>query len=76
MHDRLRILALCFVVMMAASRAAAQCAMCKASAETSVEAGSTAAKGINIGVLYLLAFPFLFLGLLGYYAWRMRHAAG
>lgn len=70
-----RILAIFFVVMMAASRAVAQCAMCKASAETSVEAGSTAATGINTGVLYLLAFPFLFLGLLGYYAWRVSRTA-
>lgn len=51
----------------------AQCAMCKASAETSVEAGATAAQGINTGVLYLMFFPFAFLALLGWYAFKMRN---
>ncbi len=38
----------------------AQCAMCAATAESSVDAGSTAATGLNPGVLYLLVLPFLF----------------
>ncbi len=38
----------------------AQCAMCSATAESSLESGSTAAKGLNAGVLYLLVMPFLF----------------
>lgn len=41
--------------------ALAQCAMCKAGAETSVEAGNTQAIGINNGVLYILFFVLLFL---------------
>lgn len=39
----------------------AQCAMCKAGAETSLEAGNTQAVGINSGVLYILFFVLLFL---------------
>jgi phosphoglycerol transferase MdoB-like AlkP superfamily enzyme len=38
----------------------AQCAMCKASAETSMES-STQAAGINTGVLYVLFFVFIVL---------------
>lgn len=38
----------------------AQCAMCQASAESSLDAGSTAASGLNNGILYLLVLPFAF----------------
>ena len=39
--------------------ALAQCPMCRASAETSLKEGSTHALGLNKGILYLLAFPYL-----------------
>lgn len=37
----------------------AQCPMCKASAEASIKGGSNVAKGLNKGILYLLAMPYL-----------------
>jgi type IV secretory pathway VirB6-like protein len=37
----------------------AQCPMCKASAEASIKGGSTAAKGLNKGIIYLLMMPYL-----------------
>ena len=37
----------------------AQCAMCKAQAEQSVEQGSTAARWINGGIFYMLFFPYI-----------------
>lgn len=43
----------------------AQCAMCKASVETSLEASNQAA-GINTGVLYVLVFVFFALSFFGY----------
>lgn len=36
----------------------AQCAMCKASAESSLEEGSEKAAGMNKAILYLMAFPY------------------
>jgi hypothetical protein len=39
--------------------AVAQCPMCKASAEASIKGGSNVAKGLNKGILYLLAMPYL-----------------
>jgi hypothetical protein len=33
--------------------------MCKASAEASIKGGSNVAKGLNKGILYLLAMPYL-----------------
>jgi hypothetical protein len=45
--------------------AKAQCAMCTANAEMGVKNGNTQTKGLNSGVLYLLAIPFLLAGGIG-----------
>ena len=45
----------------------AQCAMCKASA-----AGSSIAKSLNKGILYLLVLPFLVIGGGGYLWYKNR----
>ncbi|MEY2753501.1 MAG: hypothetical protein RLZZ570_1447 [Bacteroidota bacterium] len=37
----------------------AQCAMCKATAESGQAAGSAEAAGLNSGILYLMAFPYV-----------------
>lgn len=42
--------------------AQAQCAMCKAAAETDLEGGQGVADGLNEGILYLMAFPYLLIG--------------
>ena len=52
--------------------AMAQCAMCKASAESSLKEGGTAALGINTGVIYLASFPYLIFAVLGF-LWYRRH---
>lgn len=39
--------------------AIAQCPMCKASAESSLKEGASFALGLNKGILYLLAMPYL-----------------
>ena len=45
--------------------ASAQCAMCTITAEQGTKNGNTQAKGINSGVMYLMAIPYLLLGGLG-----------
>eukprot|EP01133_Synstelium_polycarpum_P003377 gene3377-3837_t len=42
--------------------AVAQCAMCTISAEQGVKNGNTQSKGLNTGVLYLMAIPYLLIG--------------
>tara|TARA_A100001015_G_scaffold26794_1_gene29934 strand:+ start:1452 stop:1697 length:246 start_codon:yes stop_codon:yes gene_type:complete len=37
----------------------AQCAMCKAVVETNLETGDTKGMGLNSGILYLMAFPYI-----------------
>jgi hypothetical protein len=44
--------------------AVAQCPMCKASAEASLKGGSSMAKGLNKGILYLLMMPYLLFSVL------------
>ncbi len=43
------------------STSLAQCAMCRAVAESSREGGSSIANGLNTGILYLMSFPYVLL---------------
>jgi hypothetical protein len=45
--------------------ASAQCAMCTINAEQGAKNGNTQTKGINTGVLYLMATPFILIGGIG-----------
>lgn len=53
------------LVIVIQTEANAQCAMCTANAEMGVKNGNTQTKGLNTGVLYLLAIPFLLAGGVG-----------
>lgn len=55
--------------------AAAQCAMCTINAEQGVKNGNTQAKGINSGVLYLMAIPYLMIAGLGF-LWYKKYRSG
>jgi len=57
---------------MAAEPLAAQCAMCKASAETNLKAGGGDPQGLNAGILYMLMLPYILVGSIGYWWWRNR----
>lgn len=52
--------------------AAAQCSMCTLSAENSVQNGNTQGKGLNTGILLLLAAPYLAIAVVGY-VWYTRY---
>nr|WP_121269592.1 hypothetical protein [Pedobacter schmidteae] len=59
--------------------ASAQCAMCSVNAEQSVKNGNTQGKGLNTGILYLLAIPYVLLtgvGILWYTKYRKRTVQG
>lgn len=63
---------LIFVLTASAPVAIAQCPMCKMSAESNLKHGGTAGKGLNKGILYMFAMPYLLVGTLGYVWWRNR----
>ena len=46
----------------------AQCAMCRAVLES--EEGQTAAEGINDGIVYLMAIPYILVGGMAYFIYR------
>lgn len=48
----------------------AQCAMCKAVAESDLAGGGTAAQGINEGILYLMFIPYILIGGVGYFIYK------
>lgn len=50
----------------------AQCPMCKMSAESNLRDGGSAGKGLNTGILYMLALPYLLFSVLGYLWYRNR----
>lgn len=54
----------------------AQCAMCKAVAETSQNGGSGIADGLNNGIVYLMFFPYLLMGAVGIALYKHRKSKG
>ncbi len=48
----------------------AQCAMCRAA--LAGESNKAQAQAINDGIVYLMVIPYLLVGLIGYYIYRMR----
>jgi uncharacterized membrane protein len=58
------------VVLLASLQGSAQCAMCRAALETS-DAGIKP-EGVNNGIVYLMIFPYLLIGLVGYAVYRLR----
>lgn len=60
-----------------AGTAAAQCPMCKTSLESNrKEKGlqKTYGNGVNDGILYLLAAPYVIVGTVGYFWWKNQKA--
>lgn len=69
----LRILLLCVVLIICLTpEVTAQCPMCRMSVESNFKAGGTAGKGLNRGILYMLAMPYLLVGTMAYFWWRNR----
>ena len=50
----------------------AQCPMCRMSAESNLKNGGQTGQGLNNGILYMLATPYLLVGLIGFLWWRNR----
>jgi hypothetical protein len=65
----MRNLILFLLIVLAVSDASAQCSMCRAVLESG-DAQETA-KGINNGIIYLMAIPYLLVGFVGYQIFRL-----
>ena len=53
-------------VISGASQVSAQCAMCTLNADNSTQNGNTEGNGLNDGILYLLAAPYLAVAAVGF----------
>ncbi len=69
---KLFFVALFFSLLITSSEVQAQCAMCTLNAENSVKNGNTQGKGLNNGILYLLAAPYLAIAGVGY-VWYKKY---
>ena len=59
------------------NQAYAQCAMCKSVVESNIDGGGAIGSGLNDGILYLMAMPYLALAIVAF-AWmryNKRHKA-
>jgi hypothetical protein len=69
----LRIIGLALLLNISLSaETSAQCPMCRMTVESNLKAGGTAGKGLNRGILYMLAMPYLLVGTFGYLWWKNR----
>ncbi|MCO6148103.1 hypothetical protein [Flavobacterium sp. NRK1] len=69
---RLNIKQLCCLIFMLLFSVAgqAQCAMCRAALESSN--GTIKGEAVNNGIVYLMIFPYLLVGVVGYAVYRLR----
>lgn len=70
---RYKIIVIVIFLLIAVVPAEAQCAMCRAVLES--EESGTAAKGINNGIVYLMIFPYLLIGGIGFAIYKSRQKA-
>ena len=61
------------IFLFCSSSVEAQCAMCRAVLES--DENSQTAKGVNNGIMYLMVFPYLLIGAVGYAIYRSRKEA-
>lgn len=60
------------IILLGTDVAEAQCPMCRMSAEQNLKDGGTAGKGLNAGILYMLATPYVVVGTVALIWWRNR----
>ncbi|MEE9363926.1 MAG: hypothetical protein V3U92_15100 [Cellulophaga sp.] len=69
-----RILVIIFVIFLLFPQlSGAQCAMCRAVLES--DGNEAAAKGINNGIVYLMAVPYVLVGVLFYFVYKKMKQA-
>ena len=60
------------IVLFTTNDSIAQCPMCKISAESNLRDGGSAGKGLNFGILYMFALPYLLVSTLGFLWFKNR----
>ena len=68
----MRLAILIFLLSGSAAPVSAQCPMCRMSAESNLKNGGTDGRGLNAGILYMLAMPYLVAAGIGFWWWSNR----
>lgn len=72
----LKIILASVMLLLINTAANAQCAMCRATLENNFSNGDLGpAANINLGILYLLVFPYLLVGLVAYFWYKKSRGA-
>lgn len=61
-----------FFVTVLSNELLGQCPMCRMTAESNLANGGVDGAGLNAGILFLLATPYLIIGFLAYNWWRNK----
>ena len=65
-----------FLLLLTSEASWAQCPMCRMSAESNLANGGSDGAGLNRGILYMLAAPYLIIASVAYVWWRNRKREG
>ncbi|MEH0008304.1 MAG: hypothetical protein V6Z82_06240 [Flavobacteriales bacterium] len=65
-----RVLAFFLFILGFSMRLPAQCAMCRATAESALRSGNAMVGGLNSGIVYLMAFPYIAIGTVAFLWYR------
>ena len=64
------ILAIAWTCLLYSGNTYSQCPMCHIAAESNLKNGGSGGKGLNAGILYMLALPYSLVATLGFIWWR------
>ncbi|MBT3417969.1 MAG: hypothetical protein HN427_04265 [Flavobacteriales bacterium] len=67
-----KVLLIISILFIFTNNAFSQCAMCKAVVETNLESGGSIGAGLNDGILYLMAMPYLSVLIIGLFWYRLN----
>ena len=68
-----KVIFIIFILLAFKTKVSAQCAMCKAVVEANLKEGGSAGAGLNEGILYLMAMPYVAIILFGiFYYFQKR----
>ncbi|HEY0046745.1 MAG TPA: hypothetical protein VGB44_08545 [Flavobacterium sp.] len=69
-HELLLFIAFTLLILLFPVSAEAQCAMCRAALESEGNKGK--AEAVNDGIVYLMIIPYLLVGTIAFYIYRLR----
>ncbi|MEO0058367.1 MAG: hypothetical protein RLZZ312_14 [Bacteroidota bacterium] len=70
MHNNLKNIFFTITLLLLSVASNAQCAMCRAALES--EEGGKKAEAVNDGIVYLMAFPYILVAVVGYFIYKSR----